>query len=564
MSISIRIKLHSLTLATLIVLVVVATVALVFHRATLLEDRKAAVRHLVESAHGVLQHYYDLQRSGALDEASAQRAAAETIARMRYRGTEYFWINDLGRPFPRMIMHPTVPSLDGKVLSDERFNVATTLQAGLDAPLEHTDGKKNLFVAAVDVATRAGEGYISYLWPKPLAGGGVTQERYPKISFVKRFEPWQWMIGSGIYIDDVDEIFWQQTLRLGGLITLLAVLLGAGMWAVSRTILTPLAALQTAIVSAQQNNDLTVQTPVTQNDELGAIARAFNTMLGAFRQALGEVSRGAHAVFGASTPLAESAKVLARRTTEQSEASTSMASAVEEVTTSIDQIATSADETLQIAQRWQHLATQGEASIRTAIEEMQRITQAVRETAQRIAALGERSNEISSVVNTIAEIADQTNLLALNAAIEAARAGESGRGFAVVADEVRKLAERTAASTEEIAGMIRGLQESAASAVTSMEHGTERVVHGVSLTQEVGQMMQGIHDGAQQVLESIQNISSALQEQRAASTVVAQDIERTAGAVEQTHQEAERIAQAASELERLAREVEAVIARFRL
>lgn len=564
MSISIRTKLHSLTLATVIGLLVVATVALVFHRTALLEDRKAAVRHLVESTHGVLQHYYDLQRAGILDEASAQRAAAETIARMRYRGTEYFWINDLGRPFPRMIMHPTVPSLDGKVLSDERFNVATTLQAGLDAPLEHTDGKKNLFVAAVDVATRAGEGYVGYFWPKPLSGGGITQERYPKISFVKRFEPWQWMIGSGIYIDDVEEMFWQQALRLGALITLLAVLLGTGMWAVSRTILKPLAALQTAIISAQQNNDLTVQTPVTQNDELGAIARAFNAMLGAFRQALGEVSRGAHAVFGASTPLAESAKVLARRTTEQSEASTSMASAVEEVTTSIDQIATSADETLQIARQWQHLATQGEVSIRTTIEEMQRITQAVQETAQQIAALGERSNEISSVVNTIAEIANQTNLLALNAAIEAARAGESGRGFAVVADEVRKLAERTATSTEEIAQMIKGLQESTASAVASMEHGTGRVKHGVSLTQSVGQTMQGIHEGAQQVLESIQNISSALQEQRAASTMVAQDIERTAGAVEQTHQEAKCIDRAASELERLAREVEAVIARFRL
>ncbi|MFC4486826.1 methyl-accepting chemotaxis protein [Tepidiphilus baoligensis] len=564
MAISIRIKLQSLTVATLIGLLVVAAVALGFHRTALIEDRRAEVRHLVESAHSVLQHYYELQRSGALDEASAQRAAAETISRMRYRGTEYFWINDLGRPFPRMIMHPTVPSLNGKELSDERFNCATMQQAGIDAPIERTDGKKNLFVAAVEVASRSGEGYVGYLWPKPLADGGVTQERYPKLSFVKRFEPWQWMIGSGIYIDDVDALFWQQALRLGGLIALIALLLGVGMWAVSRTILAPLSALQTALVTAERNNDLTVQAPIRQDDELGAIARAFNTMMGAFRQALGAVSRGAHAVFSSSASIAQSTETLARRATEQSEASTSMASAVEQLTASIDQIATSADETVQIAHEWQRLATEGEDSIGRAIEEMRGIVQEVRETAQQIATLGERSTEISSVVNTISEIADQTNLLALNAAIEAARAGESGRGFAVVADEVRKLAERTSVATAEITQMISALQEGTSKAVAGMEHGTQRVEQGVGLTLQVGETMHGIREGTQKVLEAIRDISAALQEQRAASAQVAHNIERTADSVEQTRQETERIAQAASDLERLAQEVEAVIARFRL
>ena len=123
---------------------------------------------------------------------------------MRYDDAEYFWLNDLGTPFPKMVMHPTMPNLNGKILDDDQFNSATPLRVGTDSVLLATGGKKNLYVAFVDVVNQDGQGYVTYTWPKPKTGGGVTTEFYPKLSYVKKFAPWGWLIGSGIYIDDVN------------------------------------------------------------------------------------------------------------------------------------------------------------------------------------------------------------------------------------------------------------------------------------------------------------------------------------------------------------------------
>ena len=174
-------------------------------RNVLTDEKELKTRQLVESAHSVLAHFHDQQSRGLLSEDAARKAAIETIKAMRYDKREYFWLEDLGTPYPTMIMHPTVPSLDGKILDASRFNCATTTRAGIDGPVVKTDGKKNLFAAFTEVANRAGEGFVTYDWPKPTEGGGTTETLYPKISFVKKFEPWGWVVGSGIYIDDVQQ-----------------------------------------------------------------------------------------------------------------------------------------------------------------------------------------------------------------------------------------------------------------------------------------------------------------------------------------------------------------------
>jgi methyl-accepting chemotaxis protein len=166
-------------------------------------EKRLKTKQLVESAYGVLSHFHELQQAGSLGEEAAQAQAIATIKALRYGNGDYFWLNDLGRPYPKMIMHPTVPSLDGKVLDAAKFDCATSLAPEGREPTV-TDGKKNLFAAFVDVVEQGGEGYVTYDWPKPAAGGGVTPELYPKVSFVKKFAPWGWLIGSGIYVDDVD------------------------------------------------------------------------------------------------------------------------------------------------------------------------------------------------------------------------------------------------------------------------------------------------------------------------------------------------------------------------
>ncbi|BCB27240.1 hypothetical protein SKTS_21260 [Sulfurimicrobium lacus] len=189
----------------------IAVLALVDKRASLMEDRQVKTRHLVESAYGVLVRFHSLQQDGELTENQAKRAAIETIRNMRYDDNEYFWINDLQ---PRMVMHPMMPQLDGKDLSD----------------FKDPNGKR-LFVAFVATVRNNGAGFVDYLWPKP----GFTQP-VPKTSYVKGFLPWGWVIGSGIYLDDVNRIFWDRMRWQAGIVFVSITLLGVMMLLLARRV----------------------------------------------------------------------------------------------------------------------------------------------------------------------------------------------------------------------------------------------------------------------------------------------------------------------------------------
>jgi methyl-accepting chemotaxis protein len=162
--------------------VVGGTINVLTLREVLWREKEQSTRNLVESGFSVLTHFHNLQARGELSEAAAQTAAKDTIRAMRYDETEYFWITDLGLPVPKMVMHPTMPDLEGQFLDAAQFSGITAQRVGAGDVLAANDGKRNLFVVFVEVANQDGQGYVTYDWPKPKVGTGVTEQRYPKPS----------------------------------------------------------------------------------------------------------------------------------------------------------------------------------------------------------------------------------------------------------------------------------------------------------------------------------------------------------------------------------------------
>ncbi|UCV09295.1 methyl-accepting chemotaxis protein [Dechloromonas denitrificans] len=311
------------------------------------------------------------------------------------------------------------------------------------------------------------------------------------------------------------------------------------------------------------DGDLTTRFECTGSDELHAAGRDFNDMAVAFRQLLGRIQSDVQNLRAAAEQLASSSHQISTSTSAQSDSASSMAAAVEQMTVGVDHIAKNAQDAQDHSRASDQLATEGGRIVADVASEIQAIAETVNQSAAAVEELGQQSDQISAIVGTIKDIADQTNLLALNAAIEAARAGESGRGFAVVADEVRKLAERTAKSTQEIAGMIGAIQSGTATAVTSMKRGVERVASGVEQAMLAGDAIGKVQARSHQVADAVSEISVALREQTSASTEIAQNVERIAQMAEENNAAADGNAVTADSLRQLAETLSSEMARFR-
>ncbi len=247
-------------------------------------------------------------------------------------------------------------------------------------------------------------------------------------------------------------------------------------------------------------------------DEIGVLLDAFATMQQRLREMIGQIRAGAGQLVEAAQNISSASTQLSVSTQEQSQAASSMAATVEELTVSINHVADNANEAHGLSSDSGRQSAEGGAVIQETLGSMQRIADTVQGAAAQIAELGQHSDQISSIVNVIKEIADQTNLLALNAAIEAARAGEQGRGFAVVADEVRLLAQRTANSTQEITEMIKKIQLGTRNAVSNMEIGVQQVNGGVEQASQAGDAIVAIRQASGRVVDVVDQISLALRE----------------------------------------------------
>jgi methyl-accepting chemotaxis protein len=483
----------------------------------MLTEKQDKVRNLVEVAYSIASRYQQLEEKGSLTQKEAQKLALEAIASMRYGQDGYLWIND---SHPTMIMHPIKPEMNGQDLSNYK----------------DPDGKA-LFIETVRVTREQGAGFISYRWPLP----GHGQDAVPKISFVKAFGPWNWIIGTGIYIADVNEAWRRDVITAGTIcLALLVVFLMTSIRA-GRAI----SGLRLVAVSmrdiAEGEGDLTKRLRILRHDEVGEIAGSFNVFVEKIQNIVRMISANAASLTVSSKELstvsgqvASGAKEIAGRATqvagaaeEASSTTASVAHGMEQSSTRIESVAAATEQMSATVADVAGNTARARAISEQAVSQAQTISEQMQK-------LGQAAQEIGQVTETINNISAQTNLLALNATIEAARAGTAGKGFAVVANEIKELARQTAEATEDIKARIAGIQGSTGTAVN-----------------DIGQIAAVIND----VGSIVASIAAAIEEQAAVTKDVAGNIAQASTGVRDAN---ERVSQTAEVSKTIARDIASV------
>ena len=503
-------KLWVITVTTALGIAVLTLAFLLSEKELIKEERQNSVRQAVEVAHGIVAHYQDLSAKGTLPEADAKRAALEELKTLRYSGAEYFWVNDMQ---PRMIMHPIKPELDGKDLSENKDPTG-----------------KHLFVEFVNTVKTNGAGFVFYLWPKP---GSETPVE--KISYVKGFAPWGWIIGSGVYEDSVNSIFWARLATFaGGSLVLIGILVAFSV-AVARSIARP---LNEAVRIAQTvaAGDLTSRIEVSGNDEASQLLHALKDMNESLVRIVGEVRISTDTIATASGQIASGNMDLSARTESQASSLEKTASSMEELTSTVKQNADNARQANQLAVSASEVAVKGGSVVTQVVDTM--------------GSINASSKKIVDIIGVIDGIAFQTNILALNAAVEAARAGEQGRGFAVVASEVRSLAQRSASAAKEIKTLIGD--------------SVDKVDVGAKLVDQAGATMQEIVDSVRRVTDIMSEITAASQEQMSGIEQVNEAVTQMDSSTQQNAALVEEAAAAAQSLRDQAGKLSQVVSVFKL
>ena len=494
---SISRRLIAIAMLTLLVVAGLVSLFAYNYHTSLLEARSTKTQHLVESGLGVMAYFHTQETAGTMSRAEAQSAAIAAISDMRYGNNDYYWIQNRDLI---MVHHPFSQKLNGTDISS----------------IADPNGKR-LFSEMERKIAAHGKGYVTYAWPKPGFGQPVD-----KISYVESFAPWGWVLGSGIYLDDVKDDFWAtmapQLLLAGVGLTLL---IGLSLL-IARSILAPLQHTAQAMTDiASGEGDLTRRLDTNGNDELVALAAGFNQFCDKLSAVINDLRSLVNHNRQIASQVDRSMSDAKISYDQQKQELDTVASAVEQMSATSQDVAQRITESADAAQSAGKHSESGQSNAQITRDAMERLAIDIAATSEAITELDQQSNNISGVLDVIHGVAEQTNLLALNAAIEAARAGEQGRGFAVVADEVRTLASRTQASTDEIREMINSLLNNTARAVTAMKTSHDQSEAMRSQVEGVKTVLATINNSVSTITDMTHHIASAAEEQSQTSHTIA-------------------------------------------
>ncbi|MBI1189311.1 MAG: HAMP domain-containing protein [Tepidisphaera sp.] len=353
--------------------------------------------------------------------------------------------------------------------------------------------------------------------------------------------------------------------QVAGVVGVCTLGVGIAAWFVARSLVKPINLLRDRVSDiAQGEGDLTQRLELNSSDELGELSQGFNMFVDKLQGTIKDVATTAQQVAAASTQIAASAEEMAAGLQQQEGQTTQVAAAIEEMNASVQEVAQKGQDAAGAAKASQDDAITGGQVVTQTVDEMRGISDEVERSAQAVASLGKKSEQIGQIIEVINDIAEQTNLLALNAAIEAARAGEHGRGFAVVADEVRKLAERTTKATEEVATSIKEIQADTGTAVKQMEAGSARVHKGVELANSAGNALGRITQSSQGLTGMVQSIAAAAEQQSSTSQQIAKNIAQINAVTRESADGASQAAKAAALLSEQSERLQSLVRTFKV